>query len=272
MWAAAIKQQKGLNMNIRYITCSDPRNHNTHDEMFDLWKIDPRVEIAVQMHPGKVSPDTERYKWIRQLVDKASQSSGNWLRLAVHVNNDWCDEICNGKIPGPLAFVFTTRNIDDFFPVVERIQLNMPQKTADNFNPEKLKRVIDHFGDISFIIQYNNRTKDATDKLYKTGAQFDLLFDASGGRGESPESWQKPVYGPEHLQGYAGGLKPETVGTELDKIVKVARNRDIWVDIEGGVQKPTGELKPDGKPIKLFHAPFAAKYIRNTLAWEQKHR
>lgn len=266
-------------MNIRYITCSDPRNHNTHDEMFDLCKMDPRVEIAVQMHPGKVSPDTERYKWIKQLVDKMSDdvTTKDVCNLAIHVNNDWCDEICNGTVPVALQPLFNAdrwyaQHMTRLEPVVKRIQLNMPQKTADNFNAHKLKTLIEYYEDKDFIIQYNARTQNAVQQLHKIGANFSLLFDASGGRGESPESWQKPVYGPEHLQGYAGGLKPETVGTELDKIAKVARNRDIWVDIEGGVQKPTGELKPDGKPIKLFHAPFAAEYIRNTLAWEQKHR
>lgn len=261
-------------MDIRYITCSDPRNHNTHDEMFDLWKMDPRVEIAVQMHPGKVSPDTARYDWVKQLIDKLQNYPfvyRNW-NFAIHVNNDWCDDICNGKIPDTLKPLFRARHESTGKHVVGRIQLNLPQKTADNFNPQKLKPVIDFYNDQDFIIQYNNRTKNAVDTLHKTGAKFQLLFDESGGRGESPESWQKPVYGPEHLQGYAGGLKPETVGTELDKIVKVARNRDIWVDIEGGVQKPTGEFKPDGKPIKLFNSARAAQYIQNTLSWEQKHR
>ena len=56
-------------MHIKYITCSDPRAHNSFDEMIGLWNTDPRVEIAVQMHPGKVSPGTDRYEWISELVD-----------------------------------------------------------------------------------------------------------------------------------------------------------------------------------------------------------
>ena len=258
-------------MNLKYITCSDPRNYNKISDLYDLWDIDPRVEIAVQMHQGKVSPDTERYNWIRALVDSLYIRKPEY-NLAIHVNNDWCDDICNGIIPAALEPLFNASSYYKSRPLVQRIQLNMPKHTAENFNAQKLKPVINAYNDKEFIIQYNARTQNAVQQLHKTGANFSLLFDESGGRSESPESWQKPVYGPEHLQGYAGGLKPETVGTELDKIVKVARNRDIWVDIEGGVQKPTGELKPDGKPIKLFHAPFAAEYIRNVLAWEQKHR
>ena len=274
MWAITIEQQKGLNMNIKYITCSDPRNHNSYDELFDLCHMDPRVEIAVQMHPDKVSPDTERYKWIKQLVDMMSGDTTikNVCNLAIHVNNDWCDDICNGKIPDELKPLFRARYRSTFKHVVKRIQLNMPQKTADNFDAQKLKPVIDFYDKQDFIIQYNTRTQNAVEALHQTGARFQLLFDASGGKSQLPKSWQKPVYPIFHQQGYAGGLKPENVDTELDKIAKVAGAFPTWIDAEGGLQKPTGELKPDGTPIKLFDTARAATYIKNVLEWEQKHR
>lgn len=255
-------------MNIRYITCSDPRNHNTVYELCDLWDIDPRVEIAVQMHPNKVSPGTERYEWIKDVFHVLYGFPHK--NLAIHVNNDWCDDICNGKIPDELKMLFDAYNCS-LQPIVGRIQLNMPQKTADNFNPAKLNRIINEYKNKEFIIQYNARTQNAVQQLHKIGANFSLLFDASGGRGESPKSWQKPVYPVFHQQGYAGGLKPENVDTELDKIAKVAAQFPTWIDAEGGLQTPTGELKPDGTPIKLFDAARAAAYIKNALAWEQKH-
>ena len=257
-------------MNLKYITVSDPRDHNTIYEMFDLWDIDPRVEIAVQMHPGKVSPDTERYKWIKQMVhDLYGFPRG--CNLAIHVNNDWCDDICNGKIPDALKSMFDAYNFR-LQPIVKRIQLNMPQKTAENFNAQKLKNVIEFYNDKEFIIQYKPTTIDAVEQLHKTGANFSLLFDESGGNSKQPESWKQPVYPYNHNQGYAGGLTPENVADNLDKIAKVAGNHKIWTDVEGGVQLRTGKLKPNGDPIKLFNSARAAQYINNILAWEQKHR
>jgi len=260
MWAITTEQQKGLNMHIKYITCSDPRNYNQVADMFDLWDIDPRVEVAVQMHPGKVSPGTERYNWIKDLFHGLYGFNEN---LAIHVNNDWCDDICNGKVPDELKYFF---NYTNFYsePIVKRVQLNMPQKTADRFNPHKLKSVIDYYNEYykkDFIIQYNDRTKDAVDALDRTGAKFQLLFDASGGRGQLPRAWQSPVYPIFHKQGYAGGLKPENVSENLDKISKVAGIFPTWIDAEGG-------LKTDDK----FDVKRARQYILNTLAWEQKHR
>lgn len=247
-------------MRIEYITVSDPRNYNTFDEMMNLWGINNRVEIAVQMHPGKVSPDTDRYNWIKEIVDKLSHRRYT-PNFAIHVNCDWCDEICNGNMPVALEPLFNAVSYFSFLPIVGRIQLNMPQKTANNFNPQKLKTVIASFPDQKFILQYNERTKNAVDALHKTGANFSLLFDASGGRGIDAENWQSPVYPDNHKQGYSGGLSPENIKTNLDKIAQVAGKHIIWTDAEG-------KLKTDDK----FDASRAKQYIQNVLAWEQKHR
>lgn len=251
-------------MHLKYITVSDPRNHNTIDELFDLWKIDDRVEIAVQMHPGKVSPGTERYNWVKEIIDFLSRNRytiNHTFNFAIHVNCDWCDEICNGKIPVALEPLFDSFSYFTYGRIVQRVQLNMPKKTADSFNPYKLKGIIDSFQDQEFILQYNERTKNAVDALHKTGANFSLLFDASGGRGIDAENWQSPVYPDNHKQGYSGGLSPENIKTNLDKIAQVAGKHTIWTDAEG-------KLKTDDK----FDASRAKQYIQNVLAWEQKHR
>ena len=247
-------------MRIKYITCSDPRNYNSFDDLMDLWCIDARVEIAVQMHLGKVSPNTERYNWIREVIDNLSYRRYT-PNLAIHVNNDWCDEICNGHIPDALKPLFDEFIIFEGTPVVSRIQLNMPQKTADNFNAQKLKNVIESYEDKDFIIQYNPRTEYAVKKLQKSGARFDLLFDESGGRGIDAENFRAPIFSKAHPQGYSGGLSPENISDNLDKIKQVAGKHTIWVDAEG-------KLKTDNK----FDVSRAAQYIKNTLAWVQKHR
>ncbi len=245
-------------MNLKYITCSDPRNYNTIYELFDLWDIDPRVEIAVQMHPGKVSPDTERYKWIKHIFhDLYGFTHKN---LAIHVNNDWCDDICNGKIPDALKPLFDAYSYR-LQPIAKRIQLNMPQKTAENFNPQKLKNIIEYYNDKEFIIQYKPTTVAAVDALHKSGAKFSLLFDESGGTGRDAGAWRAPVYPYFHTQGYSGGMSPENVAENLTKISRVAGAHDIWIDAEG-------KLKRDDK----FDVMRAKQYIQNALRWDEKQR
>lgn len=66
----------------------------------------------------------------------------------------------------------------------------------------------------------------------------DVLFDASGGRGISPNSWPKPA--PGRLNGYAGGLNPSNV---VDAVQKIGVRFDhgcsgatYWIDMESGVR------------------------------------
>lgn len=57
-----------------------------------------------------------------------------------------------------------------------------------------------------------------------------LLIDASGGRGESPETWIQPIT--EKAVGFAGGLGPANLASELQTIREISR-AGWWVDMEG---------------------------------------
>jgi hypothetical protein len=58
-----------------------------------------------------------------------------------------------------------------------------------------------------------------------------VLIDDSGGRGISPETWNPPETS-KHV-GFAGGLGPDNLGTELTKIQAVAGSTGSWIDMEG---------------------------------------
>ena len=59
------------------------------------------------------------------------------------------------------------------------------------------------------------------------------LFDASGGRGQSPLRWPWPAT---QVCGYAGGLGPYNLSAELTKIEAVAGNATVWIDMESNVR------------------------------------
>lgn len=56
-----------------------------------------------------------------------------------------------------------------------------------------------------------------------------VLVDASGGRGKSPEEWVRPRTS--KPVGFAGGLGPDNLATELPRIAAVASG-DWWIDME----------------------------------------
>ena len=270
---------KEKKMRLRYITCSDPREHNDIHKIVDLGRVSPRVEIAVQAHPSKMSFGMPRNQWFRELLQFIKQDEHK-INLALHVNREWCDEICRtGKIPPELKTFFDScRNFNTYDSLVARWQLNIPVETVPKINVRALKQLINSHPEKRFIIQYNDNTRDAVEKLYDASVYFSVLYDASGGRGISPKYWRPPLY-LRCPQGYSGGMSPENVADNLDKIAKVAKcphvyyddtNRvigclkprdDIWIDAEG-------KLKTDDK----FDIVRARQYVLNAENWLKKQR
>lgn len=64
-----------------------------------------------------------------------------------------------------------------------------------------------------------------------------LLVDGSGGRGISPSAWNQPAT--EKAVGFAGGLGPDNLATELQTIRRIARP-GWWADMEGNSAWMTG--------------------------------
>lgn len=248
-------------MKLRYITCSDPRETTPAEDVLRLSQIAPNVEIAVQAHPSKMSFDMPRYKWLNRLL-KESLSMPTAPNLAVHVNMDWCDKLCQGILVPELIDVFFLLR-DDGLPVVRRWQINFHGSNTKKFNTDKIATLLHNSPNREFIFQYGASEYHRVQRLNNSGAQFSVLYDASGGTGKLTKNWRGPLF-ENHPQGYAGGLSPENVSENLDKIAKVAGERkDIWIDAEG-------KLKTPG--TKIFDLERARNYIRNALSWEQKQR
>ncbi|MFQ6739625.1 MAG: hypothetical protein ACLRFJ_03085 [Alphaproteobacteria bacterium] len=248
-------------MQLKYITCSDPREFNDINDIIKLGQISPLVEIAVQSHPSKMSPGMPRFQWFEELVLAATLTKSSKINLAMHINQEYCDAICRlGKIPDEIKqfFDFTDEQGN---PIVKRIQLNMPADTAENANIRKLSELISSDSKHEFIFQYNDRTKNIVQDMDKAGIHFSVLYDASGGRGMAPNAWQKPVF-QNHFQGYSGGMSPTNVVKNLTDInsVVLAQKRPIWIDAEG-------RLKQDDK----FNIALARNYVRHALAWQHRN-
>lgn len=249
-------------MKLRYITCSDPREHNTLNEIVELAKL-PHAEIAVQCHPSKMSAGMPRNVWFNDVL-RVARNERN-MNLAIHINMEWADSICaKGVIPDIiLNWMQITRLFNK--PIIKRVQLNMPWATAININPDAVAQIIHDFPKHEFIFQYNKNTKDAIEKLHQTGAKFSLLFDASGGKGIAPSAWQKPVY-ETHPMGYSGGISPENVVDNLEKInCLVPENQKIWIDAEGKLK--SGEKTETEKP--KFDVELAKLYVTRANNWQK---
>lgn len=247
-------------MNLEYITCSDMREYNEIDDIIDLGKKYPMAEFAIQAHPSKFSAHMPRYVWFDTLMHA---SCVNDVNLAMHVNAEWRTEICRGNIPYEIKQMWDLKR-DNGKPVIGRVQVNINGGTTPyRFYAKKVADIIRAYPDIEFIFQYTPKQRDRIWALNATGAKFSLLFDASGGRGISPDTWNSPVY-PNHKMGYSGGLSPENIADNLDKINMVLPvGYNTWIDAEGKLKDPDTEQ---------FDTARAEQYIQNAIKWLVKNK
>ena len=247
-------------MNLEYITCSDMREYNSIDDIIDLGKKYPMAEFAIQAHPSKFSAHMPRYVWFDTLMHAARVNN---INLAMHVNSEWRTEICRGKIPYEIKRMWDLRR-NNGLPVIGRVQVNINGgKESYRFYASRVADIIRAYPDIEFIFQYTPRQRRCINALDKMGAQFAMLFDASGGRGISPKSWRRPV-SENHKMGYSGGMGPENVTDNLTKINMVLpANYTTWIDAEGKLKDPD---------TKQFDTLRAEQYIQNALRWLARNR
>jgi len=252
-------------INLRYITCSDPRENVSTDDMIRLMEIDDSVEIGVQCDEVSMKKRAPRYEWFEELWRKADEELDE-PKLALHVNGDWCTDFCNGKIPQEIIrwMSLCTPSLASSL-IIPRIQLNIGFN-LNEISPEGVAEVIRQRGfRREFIFPLNEYTEPFIRQLHEITQDFSLLFDGSYGAGMSPEKWERPIfYDIKH--GYAGGLSPENVADNLAKISKAAwgwvKDNLIWIDAEGQLMKPKS---------RHFDVNRARAYINAALEFAKRN-
>lgn len=247
-------------MQLRYITCSDIRENASVDKVIELLQISSKVEIGIQAHRPTMNKGMPRHMWLENLLS-LSDCFSQPLNIAIHINHAWCSDFCDGIIPEELQELLDRKHKGTGKPIIKRWQLNLGDATSIPC-ADKTSKIIKNYRQNEFVFPYNNNKKlqEFISRLDRKGVNFSLLYDSSYGAGISPESWNSPVY-MNHPQGYAGGLSPENVSENLDKIAKVAGSRtDIWIDAEG-------KLKIPG--TKTFDIQRAKQYINAALNWQK---
>lgn len=127
-----------------------------------------------------------------------------------------------------------------------RIQLNINARRPEFSDDEVLTVYWTLFdAGIRLILQYHDGSKSIIERFLmdlspEEVSRVDILFDGSKGKGQRPGSWPSLLeIGPrEPCCGYAGGLGPEVVSTELMKITVAAvpSSRPFWIDMESGIR------------------------------------
>lgn len=174
--------------------------------MLELSKLYP-IEWGILFSPKQQGKG--RYPSI-DFVRKVCAHSDE-LRLSAHLCGGYSRAVLESGVCGledPLSAHF------------ERVQIN----TTDSVGVEHVAAWGDNL-DVITILQCRGAFPNCPSVLW--------LFDASGGRGLSPEYWPEPGEGGA-ARGYAGGLNPANV---LAAVNDIGRKSDhYWLDMETGVR------------------------------------
>jgi hypothetical protein len=232
-------------INILYATITGADDETSIMDMFDLSARYPFVEWGILFSQSKAGvPRYPSFDWVEELCElHQSLSNNSKPHFSAHLCGKWVSDVLES---GHISF-FDDKNL---FKTFGRTQLNCGQ--------DRLKEAIDskQFWKAALrlkkpVILGGNYSGIKFD--VRKGSQHGVypLFDASGGRGRITKDWLPPftheIMKPEqrlhlcntHCCGYAGGLGPDNISEELDRIAEVVGVNQCWIDMESNVRTKT---------------------------------
>jgi hypothetical protein len=222
------------------LTLTGADSSTSIEGMFALHEKYKFLEFGVLYHGEKAG--TGRYpppEWLAKLVDWVGLFNYDPPNLSLHL----CGVTANRAfISGDDLFGIRASGVC-LSDVFERVQMNV-NMAAGPFTVADIQRSIERHPDVNVITQDNQSNLALLGYLPEaTYPTHQILFDASGGRGNLPKAWPKSVSS--RLCGYAGGLRLENLADEMVKIFRAAGGKDHWIDLESGVRDANDKFSLD---------------------------
>jgi len=187
--------------------------------------------------------------WIQRLADATASASARGFspRFAVHLCGATMRRFM-AEISGPDCGTGTWLaphgiDIETYRSLFARTQINFNAR-RDAWPVETLQILIDRWPELmggAVITQQNEFNREVTDLLQNREQMrrapvraHQILHDASGGRGLAPDTWPRPVAG--LLNGYAGGLHPDTLARSTADIASTVGDGHVWIDMESSLR------------------------------------
>ncbi|MBR1825253.1 MAG: hypothetical protein IJ770_01550 [Alphaproteobacteria bacterium] len=251
-------------MNLVFITCSGTNEFTDIEKLVALMQEFPLGEIAVQVSEKQSPKGGARLEWVRELAAYLNENNVA-VNAALHVNRAWVEELCRGVVVPELQNLLRLRDIYGL-PLFKRLQLNFKLgRDAVREDCDDTVLALQNRIKRRFILSYNESNARLIRQLYLKGLHFDCLFDSSFGAGIAPDSRQAPVF-TDILQGYAGGISPDNVETELGKIAKAVENSptlgNVYIDAQKGLEDEQTHLSLDK----------CRQYLDTATAWYRNYQ
>jgi hypothetical protein len=226
-------------MHLTHVTITGADDDVDQFDLFDLSVRFPFVEWGVLFSQSKAGvPRYPSWDWVLGLAEMKKTIKHKTPKFSAHLCGKWVSDALTGRIS-----IFN--NEPELNRLFHRIQLNCGKsRLKEAIENKDLWRAAMRVSQ-SVILggNYGNLKLDLG-RCSLSGVY--PLFDASGGHGKKPKDWPLPfsetktegVVQKKHTQfcGYAGGLGPDNVAEELDRIEHVVGHVSVWIDMESGVR------------------------------------
>ena len=223
-----------MEMHIKTVTITGADDSIEPSSLIELSTEFPFVEWGILLSESQNGGTRFPNKpWIKQLYWECSQFDyvPQTIRVSAHVCGIWVRELLKGNDNNLFAFLGDSKNM------FSRIQLNTHASVHQvNHKFKEMVRVWLAMREI--IVQFDGINDCLYDLLKGWNIDVRPLFDLSGGAGIVPNEWPCPI---DEYTGYAGGLSPDNLKEELQKIETVVGDGTIWIDMETRVRSNNDE-------------------------------
>ena len=251
-------------MILNYVTCSGTNEFTDIESIVALMQKFPLGEIAVQVSEKQSPTGGARIEWIHELSAYLKDHEIS-INAALHINRKWVEELCRGIVVPELQELIDLQDVDGL-PLFKRLQLNFKLGRDDvHEDCDSTLLELQHRLKRRFILSCNDSNENLIHQLYLEGLHFDVLYDASFGAGIRPDTRRAPLFA-DVLQGYAGGITPSNVSSELGCIAYAVDHApsvgNTYIDAQKGLEDENSHLSID----KCY------SYLSNATYWYRRYR
>jgi phosphoribosylanthranilate isomerase len=233
------------------VTVTGADNSIKATDLIPLTHRFPFVEWGILF--SKSSEGTTRFptaNWIEELWNIRENNPS--IRLSGHICGRWVRDICEGNWS-------ISNDRPTFMKIFQRFQLNFHAQVHSLRKLDFLAGIKPYNDQgYEFIFQMDDVNNSLLHEARDLGINASPLFDLSGGAGILPYTWPKAEG---FYTGYAGGLSPDNVAEQLEKIKLVAGDSRIWIDVERRVRSEDDSQFDLDKVARFLEAaePYVTK-------------
>lgn len=215
------------------VTISGADDQVAYQDMEALSNEFPFMEWGILLSSrAKGSPKYPSIEWMAKLSQRKYDPN---FKISGHVCGKWVKDIAEGQWT-------LVRELMDFFDMFERLQFNFGPATFPLVDSEPFIKGLknaDRQLTRQYILQLPDTTHELVNQCVNAGLDAVPFCDCSCGVGVLPEKWKEAKH---PYTGYAGGLSPDNLTENLEKIEQVCGPGPIWIDVETNVRNDKNEL------------------------------